>query len=292
MRRACRSSSNSKRKNFEVRQFGSGQFAESAKLTAPDCKLPTVELPPKMCTVTYIPQPGGHFVLTSNRDENAARSPQHLDRERVGGASLIFPRDTAAGGTWIAASDTNRVACLLNGAFVKHKHQPPYKRSRGLMVLDFFRFATAVDFFENYDFDGMEPFTLIVVDDGQPYELRWDEKQPHVCPLDPQGRYLWSSATLYPGDAGKMRQEWFQNWLAGRQDFSLEAIQHFHETGGQGDPWNGFIMNRQGRVQTVSITNVVKSPEGISLIYNDLLRGMVKLLQIPTKTASHPFPKH
>ncbi|MBK9018424.1 MAG: NRDE family protein [Saprospiraceae bacterium] len=44
---------------------------------------------------------------------------------RVVAASLIFPRDTAAGGTWIAASDTNRVACLLNGAFVKHKHQPP-----------------------------------------------------------------------------------------------------------------------------------------------------------------------
>ena len=96
-------------------------------------------------------------MLTSNRDENAARSPQHLDREEIGpkgasGARLVFPRDTAAGGTWIAASDSNRVVCLLNGAFEKHHHRPPYRRSRGLMVLDFFRFATSVAFFEKYNF--------------------------------------------------------------------------------------------------------------------------------------------
>ncbi|MCC6723211.1 MAG: hypothetical protein IT258_01785, partial [Saprospiraceae bacterium] len=59
-------------------------------------------------------------------------------------------------------------------------------------------------------------------------------------------------------------------------------ILEFHQTGGQGDDWNGFIMNREGRVQTVSITQIVKGEEGISLIYNDLLRkvqilGNVKL---------------
>lgn len=226
-----------------------------------------------MCTVTYIPQSDGHFVLTSNRDENAARSPQHLDREEVGGASLLFPRDTAAGGTWIVASDTNRVVCLLNGAFEKHKHQPPYKHSRGLMVLDFFRFATAEEFFKQYDFEGLEPFTFIIVDRGQPYELRWDEEQLHVKQLDPKRHYLWSSATLYPGEVGEMRQQWFRDWLDGRTDFSPTAILDFHRKGGQGDDWNGFIMNRDGRVQTVSITQIVKSETGISLVYNDLLRS-------------------
>jgi uncharacterized protein with NRDE domain len=229
-----------------------------------------------MCTVTYIPQPGGHFVLTSNRDENAARSPQSLDYETIEGARLVFPRDTGAGGTWIAASDTNRVVCLLNGAFEKHHHRPPYRRSRGLMVLDFFRFATSVEFFEKYNFKGMEPFTFIIVDDGQPYELRWDEKQQHVRPLDPLGSYLWSSATLYPSEVGKMRQQWFHDWRHGRQDFSPAAILDFHQTGGQGDTWNGFIMNREGRVQTVSITQVVKTDAGISLVYNDLLRNTIK----------------
>lgn len=243
-----------------------------------------------MCTVTYIPQPGGHFVLTSNRDENAARSPQSLDYEMIGEAKLVFPRDTGAGGTWIAASDSNRVVCLLNGAFVKHKHQPPYKRSRGTMVLDFFRFATAADFFDQYDFEGMEPFTFLIVDDGQPWELRWDEQQTHVRRLNPQGRYLWSSATLYPGEVGETRQQWFRDWLDGRIDFSPAAILDFHQTGGKDDDWNGFIMNREGRVQTVSITQIVKSEVGISLVYNDLLRSAVKkggvvLNKMPLKIA-------
>jgi hypothetical protein len=229
-----------------------------------------------MCTVTYIPQPGGHFVLTSNRDENAARSPQSLDYEVIESTRLVFPRDTGAGGTWIAASDSNRVVCLLNGAFVKHKHQPPYKRSRGTMVLDFFRFATAEDFFGQYDFKGMEPFTFLIVDDGQPWQLRWDEQQTHVKKLDPQGYYLWSSATLYPDEVGEMRQQWFRDWLENRTDFSPASILDFHQTGGLGDAWNGFIMNREGRVQTVSITQVVKTDTGISLIYNDLLRNTIK----------------
>ncbi|MBI1228164.1 MAG: hypothetical protein GC192_23220 [Bacteroidetes bacterium] len=244
-----------------------------------------------MCTVTYIPQPGGNFVLTSNRDEAPSRSPQNLDREVVNGATLVFPRDTTAGGTWIAATDSNRVACLLNGAFEKHSHRPPYRRSRGLMVLDFFRFATAVEFFEKYDFKGMEPFTFIIVDDGQPYELRWDEQQQHVRPLDPLGYYLWSSATLYPGEVGEMRQQWFKEWRHERRDFSPASILDFHKTGGMGDDWNGFIMNREGRVQTVSLTQIVKNDVGISLEYNDLLRKRVKkdilnLSRLPQKIAN------
>ncbi len=240
-----------------------------------------------MCTVTYIPQPDGHFILTSNRDENAARSPQHLTWSDETGVGMIFPRDTAAGGTWIAASEDNRVVCLLNGAFEKHRHEPPYRRSRGLMVLDFFTFPSAVTFFEKYDFEGMEPFTFVIVDDGQPYELRWDEKQTHVRQLDPQEKYLWSSATLYPGEAGEMRQGWFRDWLNGREDFSLEAIQKFHRTGGEGDTWNGFIMNRHDRVQTVSITNVVKKAEGIAMIYRDLLRETEKNERILLKNFIH-----
>ncbi len=144
------------------------------------------------------------------------------------------------------------------------------------MVLDFFRFATAVEFFEKYDFKGMEPFTFIIVDDGDPYELRWDERHQHVRPLDPLGYYLWSSATLYPGEVGEMRQQWFRDWRLGRQDFSPKAILDFHRTGGNGDDWNGFVMNRGGRVQTVSITQIVKNERGISLEYNDLLRDTRK----------------
>lgn len=230
-----------------------------------------------MCTVTFIPQPDGNFILTSNRDENAARSPRHLTRIEQCGVTLVFPRDTVAGGTWIAAADDGRVVCLLNGAFEKHKHNPPYRHSRGTMVLDFFSFPSAPEFFEKYDFTGLEPFTFIIVDqEGRLFELRWDGRKTHEKQLDHKGFYIWSSSTLYPKQIREQREGWFLEWLAGRSDFSLEAIQLFHRSGGDGDTWNGFIMNRDGRVQTVSITNVVKKTDSIGLIYNDLLRNQLK----------------
>ncbi len=239
-----------------------------------------------MCTVTYIPQPGGNFILTSNRDENAARSPQHLTLAEQNGVQMIFPRDTTAGGSWIAASGDNRVVCLLNGAFAKHRHEPPYKKSRGIMVMEFFTHLSSQVFFEKYDFEGMEPFTLVVVDNGTLFELRWDGNKAHVKPLDATGKYIWSSATLYPPEVQVRRNGWFTDWLNGRRDFSLDAIGEFHRSGGAGDTWNGFVMNRHGKVQTVSITHVVKTSGGIEMIYNDLLRQTVKRGEIPLRRPS------
>ncbi|HAD11338.1 MAG TPA: hypothetical protein DCF33_02760, partial [Saprospirales bacterium] len=111
-----------------------------------------------MCTVTYLPLSNG-FILTHNRDEAPARSPKSIVRE--GSPAILFPRDTHAGGTWIACSQSGRTACLLNGAFVLHRRQPPYRRSRGLLLLDFFDWKNADDFFAEYDLHNIEPFTFL-----------------------------------------------------------------------------------------------------------------------------------
>lgn len=227
-----------------------------------------------MCTVTYIPQETGHFVLTSNRDESPERSPQWVSQSERQGLKLVFPRDTGAGGTWIAAAADNRVACLLNGAFDKHRHEPPYRRSRGLMVLDFFEFHDASAFAGTYDFQGIEPFTLVVVDNGELSELRWDGNCTHLKSLDAGSPQIWSSATLYPGEVGKMRETWFRKWLDGRKDFSLESIRTLHLNGGAGDLRNAFVMNRDDIVKTVSITHVIKRSSHIEMQYQDLLRNL------------------
>ncbi|MEY3367539.1 MAG: hypothetical protein RI973_694 [Bacteroidota bacterium] len=227
-----------------------------------------------MCTVTYIPQAKGQFILTSNRDESPARSPQQVSQAALQGLSLVFPKDTGAGGTWIAAAADNRVTCLLNGAFDKHRHEPPYRRSRGLMVLDFFEFPSLIAFEEAYDFRGIEPFTLVTVDNGELFELRWDGDRAHLKALDAESPCIWSSATLYPGEVGKMREAWFREWLDGRSDFSLEAIRALHLNGGAGDLRNGFVMNRDEVVRTVSITHVIKSSNHIEMHYQDLLRNL------------------
>jgi uncharacterized protein with NRDE domain len=235
-----------------------------------------------MCTVTYIPQKEG-FILTSNRDENAARSPQNLTRIEQNGVSLVFPRDTTAGGTWIAISETNRMVCVLNGAFVKHKHRPPYRRSRGLLVLDFFNYPDAENFFEEVDFDGIEPFTMVIFDDGDLYEFRWDEQKKHIQKLDTSEKYIWSSCTLYNPEWQEKRANWFDEWKETQSDFSREAILDFHKNGGEKDAWNGFIMNRMDLVQTVSITSIVQNSEGFDMQYFDLINGKMKHEQLNLK---------
>ncbi|MFM7153572.1 MAG: NRDE family protein, partial [Bacteroidota bacterium] len=84
---------------------------------------------------------------------------------------IVYPRDSKAGGTWFAVSESGKTVCLLNGAFVRHHHNPPYKRSRGLMVLDFFNYDDPDRFFSEYNLEGMEPFTLIFARPGVLTEL-------------------------------------------------------------------------------------------------------------------------
>lgn len=233
-----------------------------------------------MCTVTYIPLERDNYILTSNRDEAPARSPQNITRLRAAGQELAFPRDEAAGGTWIAISSANRLACILNGAFEKHERRPPYRRSRGLMALDFFEYPAAEDFLNDYRFEGMEPFTLIVLEQGRLLEFRWDEQQGHRQWLDAGQPRIWSSAPLYPPEVRRKREQWFAGWREGRDRFSREEILDFHFNAGDGDPWNDVVMNRGDIVRTVSVTSIVKDAAALDMQYHDLLNRQMKQTKI------------
>jgi hypothetical protein len=234
-----------------------------------------------MCTLTFIPRGQDDFILTSNRDEAPFRSPHDITLAQEEGRQLAFPRDTMAGGTWLAASSDNRLVCLLNGAFDRHDRHPPYRLSRGLMVLEYFRFLDSQAFFREFEFQGMEPFTMVIYDRGQLLELRWDEQRTHLRTLDPQNRHIWSSVNLYDRVVQQKREHWFAEWISGRNDFSPGAILDFHHRGGSGDPWNDLIMNRHNLVRTVSISSIVKRPNHLYFRYEDLLREQISEVQLP-----------
>ena len=99
-----------------------------------------------MCTVTFLPKGDTDFILTSNRDEDPSRASLALVAESVGSQIVHFPKDPKAGGTWFASNKSDFTLCVLNGGFEKHKHNPPYRLSRGLMVLDFFKTLNAQTF--------------------------------------------------------------------------------------------------------------------------------------------------
>jgi hypothetical protein len=226
-----------------------------------------------MCTVTFLPKGKSAYILTSNRDETPKRAALSPVPYEVHGRTVFFPKDPLAGGTWIATDESRFTLCLLNGAFEKHPHKPPYKLSRGLMLLDFFKYLNVNDFSSQFDFSGIEPFTLLIIDsqDGLTLtELIWDEDKLHVTPIDITKAHIWSSSTLYPTAVRQERMQWFEKWLASHEHFDQNEIMQFHKTGGKGDHWNDFVMNREGKVQTVSVTSIEKA-DHFNMIYEDLL---------------------
>lgn len=236
-----------------------------------------------MCVVTYLPEADGGFILTSNRDESIRRPAAIPPRRYLVEEQLItFPKDAQAGGTWIATTK-HRTLCLLNGAFQKHAHRPPYRRSRGLVVLDAFSYDSPHTFAREYDFTAIEPFTLVMLDKTTDlltlHELRWDGTKAHFNCLTTDKPRIWSSVTLYSEAVVREREGWFQAWLdAPRADIAREIIA-FHTSAGKGDPANDLRVDR-GNLKTVSITQIRAQSDGVSVFYQDFLHEGTHRLQV------------
>lgn len=224
-----------------------------------------------MCTVSYLPLEEG-YILTSNRDEWNKRARALTPKAyHLFGQEITFPKDPQANGTWIAYS-ADFTLCLLNGAFVKHQHKPPYRISRGLVLLDFFQYLSVDRYVAEYNFDGVESFTLIIKSntDKQLEELRWDGQHIHRNKLNNQETYIWSSATLYTDEVIQEREQWFSKWLTEHQVYKQEDIINFHRFAGKGDSNNDVIMKRDNGVQTLSISSIIMHQGKLNMSYLDL----------------------
>jgi hypothetical protein len=225
-----------------------------------------------MCTVTFIPYNNGSgYILTSSRDEKTSR-PNALAPQKynVFQQQVFFPKDKLAGGTWVATSLNNFTLCLLNGAFNFHLSKPPYKLSRGLMLLDFFKYNNIDEFAENYDFSNIENFTLIIVNANnklQLTELRWDGVNLYQSELDASNRHIWSSCTLYQPEAILNRKNWFTNFCNNTPEITKDDTMLFHQNAGDGSLENSIMMNRENKVKTVSITCIDHSVDGYTMQY-------------------------
>lgn len=241
-----------------------------------------------MCTVTYLPTANYNFLLTSNRDERSSRKPASFPAvsQASTGDQTVFPKDGEAGGTWIACSASLTI-CLLNGAFQAHLSQPPYRLIRGLVVLAAFNYPNVNDFIANYDLDGIEPFTMLLlshsINDLILLELRWDSKNKFVTQKDVKQPHIWSSVTLYTPAIVQRREAWFTQWLASQEEFTVEGIRKFHHFGGEGDRAFDLKMNRADIVSTLSITTVACFSSQIDMHYEDTQSNDIITYTLPRK---------
>jgi hypothetical protein len=149
----------------------------------------------------HAPQHG--FRLVTNRDEVRTRPPATAPRWRGlgdGRARAVFPTDggggraeAAAGGTWVAASESGLVLCLLNGNPRPYPALPGPDRlvSRGVIVPQLIGCRDAeqaAGAAARLDLDAFAPFLLLAVDlapsgragaerGPRVFRVRWDRER-------------------------------------------------------------------------------------------------------------------
>ena len=209
-----------------------------------------------MCTATFVPSSKHGFIFTHNRDEKLSRKTSTLPQKRTFmGKSLFYPVDTDKNGTWFCCDEQGRLACILNGAFEKHSPNPPYKKSRGLIVLESFVPKTFDSWIKKVDLNNIEPFTLILFENSNLTELRWDGKNKHLKNLSTAQTHIWSSVTLYSKDVISKRETWLKDWL-NSSNTTPKSLFDFHNSAGESQPETNLKMEVEGSHKTVSITQL------------------------------------
>ena len=241
-----------------------------------------------MCTVTFIPATNGNgFILTSNRDERVYRpcSPPEIYEEK--GMLTAYPKDAKAGGSWIAANNKGRICCLLNGAFEPHQKEAHHTSSRGKVLTKLTTSEkTASSLFEEMDLSHVEPFTIITLDQTSDEiscfnEIIWDGKQKHIRKLNEKQTYIWSSVTLYNREQRDIRRNWFSKFLQNNAGHINNGnVISFHSGKHIADEAVNIVMEREGGLKTVSITQVYPEKGKISMKYLDLISGTNHSLEI------------
>jgi uncharacterized protein with NRDE domain len=205
-----------------------------------------------MCSVVFIPN-GNSFYFASLRDESPLRpnatSPFIYSKN---GCNILSPIDSKAGGTWFGTTSTGTVIVLLNGGFKNHKVEKKYVKSRGLIVKELLAARYPIIDWCLMDMNGIEPYTLVIWFEENLIQLVWDGKNKTESKLDINNPYLWSYVSLYNVEAKANRNKQFMRWVNTKMPVTVLSLLIFFKS--FKDDWNGFIINRENNIKTLSYT--------------------------------------
>jgi hypothetical protein len=226
-----------------------------------------------MCTVSFVCT-NDTIIITSNRDEKVIR-PSAIPPKNytLNGKNIIYPKDPKAGGTWYVVDENGTVLVLLNGADEKHQVQLPYRKSRGLIVLEMIGSASPKMFWDEIDLEKIEPFTLVLFQEKQLFQLRWNGFEKSTVFLEIDKNYVWSSSTLYSKEIREQRSSWFYTFLDANPKITETKMLHFHRYAEADNNEHGLVINRNNELKTLSITQTVIEKNKVMIHHLDLIAG-------------------
>lgn len=234
-----------------------------------------------MCTLSYLPLDNGFFLVNS-RDESplraAALQPQILE---IDGKKILCPVDTAGNGTWIGANESGRIACLMNGAFRAHIRRSQYRMSRGKITLGFLSAGDADDYFNGIGLDGIEPFTIIIIEPDKIRVFRWNEIDKYREYPDSSKAHNWSAPALYSAETVNDRQKFFYDHTGlFKADKGKLVDWHMDRL-----PDSPPLLLHRPLVQTISVTTIECQAGELVMTYEDLLAGSHHIRSLPLISA-------
>jgi len=222
-----------------------------------------------MCTVSFY-KDKQQTIITSNRDEHHSR-PQsfaptiYYTKEY----QLIYCKDAQANGTWMALRSDDTAIVLLNGAFERHSLSPPYRKSRGLVLLDIINEKDCLLKYREYDLTNIEPFTIIIYSNHSLHECIWNGTEKFITEKPTEEKYIWSSVTLYDKPFRDNKHELYKQLIQSKEDINNEDILQFHHS--KQDTENGFVINRNNQLLTFSVTQIVLTNTQASFYHHDII---------------------
>ena len=160
---------------------------------------------------------------------------------------------------------------MLNGADEKHIVLGNYKKSRGLIVLEIIGSHSPSEAWKSIDLNNIEPFTLVLFENHNLYQLRWNGEEKNVLELNPNQNHIWSSSTLYTAAIRDKRASWFATFLDTKPDVSATELFNFHRYTEEKNEENGLVINRNNLMKTLSITQTVIDKNKVELFHHDLI---------------------
>jgi uncharacterized protein with NRDE domain len=223
-----------------------------------------------MCTLSYFAGEG-KVIITSNRDEHVNRSAAIPPKQySLKGYQCYYPIDSQSMGTWFGLRKDGLLLILLNGGEESHLSSPPYRLSRGLILLELLGDQNPEDLWNQIDLFKIEPFTLVLYKKNRLIQYQWNGAQKSQIQLDNTLSRIWCSSTLYNKLQCDLRAESFENLLSEKGTAISEMdILNLHAMPDNGS-YSGFLLNRDGIMVTKNIIQCVIDDNGFSFYYSSL----------------------